>query len=122
MKKDSTFSLNRNIEDFVKRAIDSISKVSVLKHFFDNRHELLSVARISELLGREEEAILLEIEELAGCQLLEKELNEEGLVEYRLTSDDGMFLEIKSFFECFEDPEIRLKIVALILETQTFSK
>lgn len=121
MSKKSTSFLDRDIEKLIKTSIDTITKVSLLKHFFDHRHETLSVSRIIELLGREE-TILREVEELVRCNLLEKVIGEEGLVEYRLTSDRSLLIRIESFLGSFKDPQARLRVIALILETQTFSE
>ena len=122
MKKNLALSLDRDTEDFVRRTIDSISKISVLKHFSDHRSEPMTLTGICESLGRDEAVVFSEIEDLVGCGLIKEELGEAGLIEYQLTSDEKILHRIESLVEYLEDPKTRLEVIALILEIQTHSR
>lgn len=112
---DSKFSA------LLQNQVNSFVKWDLVRFFHDNPHARDTAASIASSTGRDAEAIVGELDQLADCGVLcVEEINDHRI--YTLTPDDEMRATIHDFMQACENRAFRVEAINFVIRgMQQFS-
>ena len=100
---------------FLKRYVDSFTKVDLLRFFHHNPHTIDTVENIAHYAGRDQETVQRELTQLATRGLLEKtQLGQ--MVVYALADKPQLRKQLADFVTASNDPQFRIRLIYYLVK------
>lgn len=101
----------------IRTKINSFTKWDLVRFFHDNPHTRDTAENIASFLGRDPQAVKIELSELVRAKVLESDESSEGTI-FRLSSKKEVRQIISEFIHACHNRDFRMQVIRIIQTRQ----